>query len=108
MNKTNAKITRIELVNGSMLSFTLDLPKGTCAYDFTAGIPDVLNEVTEGSKGFVNSFATETDLKVGDEITQDGEIIAAAVAEAKIEETVLNTAKAGDYRDAFSEKNGSR
>jgi hypothetical protein len=34
----------------------------------------------------------------------NGEIIAAAVAEAKIEETVLNTAKAGDYRDAFAEK----
>ena len=104
MTTTNAKITRIELVNGSMLSFTLDLPKGTCAYDFTDGLPDVLNEVTEGSKGFVNSFATETDLKVGDEITPDGDIVAVAVAEAKIEETILNTAKSGDYRDAFAEK----
>lgn len=101
---TNARITRIELVNGSMLSFTLALPKGTYAYEFSEAIGDVLNEMTEGSQGFVNSFAEETELKVGDEITPAGEIISVGV-EAKIEATILNTAKAGDYRDAFAAKN---
>lgn len=106
MNKTNnARITRIELVNGSMLSFTLLLPGGTYACEFQDAIGDVLNEVTEGSQGYINSFATETDLQVGDEITPDGEIIPAAVASGKIEATTLNTAKAGDYRDAFAAKN---
>ncbi len=103
MNNTNARITRIELVNGSMLTFTLALPANTIAEDFSEAIGDVLN--CFGNE--VNSFATETDLKVGDEITPDGEIVS-GVGDAKIETTVLNTAKAGDYRDAFAEKNGQK
>jgi hypothetical protein len=101
-----AKITRIELVDGSMLAFHLSLPEGTMTEDFAEAIGDVLNCITEGHTGMVTSFATETDLKAGDEITLDGKIIEAVESEGKIEET--STPERQDYRQAFAEKHGQK
>lgn len=101
MNK--AKITKIELVDGCMLSFALDLPAGSSAEDFSEAIGDVLNCLTEGSVGLVNSFACETDLKVGDELTDEGGVIECSAAEGEIEHTSLRR-RTVDYRDAFAQK----
>lgn len=105
----NAKITRIERVDGSMLSFHLALPKGADTEDFSEVIGDVLNCITdEDGTGLVNSFATETDLKVGDEITPDGEIIECQTAEGVIEETKTPERDGPSLEDIFMEEQGPR
>ena len=113
--KTNetktAKITRIELVNGSMLSFTLALPAGMYVeqFDIETAIGGILNSSTDrkASTGLVNSYNESTDLKVGDEITADGEVIEASEAQGQIEATELK-GKENDYRDVFAAKHGQK
>lgn len=106
METTTAKITKIELVNGCMLSFEVALPAGKKieAFDIEAIFGSVLNSSTRGSTGFFNVSEEETTLKVGDEITTDGEVIEAAEASGKIEIVELK-GKESDYRDAYAEKN---
>lgn len=96
-----AKITRIELVNHSMLSFTLAVPKGSFAEDFLAvdDFSDILNSATEGMEGRINTFATETELKVGDEIDTDGTIYPRG-GSSEIESTSLRSFTIADHRDA--------
>lgn len=103
--KTNATIKKIELVNGAMLCFTLTLPAGMKveAFDVETAIGDILNSSTIRGEGIVNTFATQTALKVGDEITVDGEIVEAAEAQGQIEATEIK-GKENDYRDAFAAK----
>lgn len=107
METTTAKITKIELVNGVMLSFEVALPAGKKieAFDIeTAVDARILNSSTRGSTGFFNISEEETTLKVGDEITIDGEVIEAATAGGKIEAVELK-GKESDYRAAYAEKN---
>ena len=96
-----ATITKIELVNGSMLTFNFKFSEGASLNDFDMAsvIEGYLNE----GGGAVNSYLTETELKPGDVITEDGEIIEGN-GDAAIEETYLETKKSSDYRDAFENK----
>lgn len=107
---SNAKIKRIELVNGSMISLTIILPAATdYVEDFAPACGDVLNTAQKGREGYVNLLSDETDLQVGDEITPTGEIIKAAVPQGRIENTQLPSRNsASDYRDVFAEKHGQR
>lgn len=71
MTNENAKVTRVEVVNGDMLSVTTDRPD----FDFESIIPGYLN----GSEGRFNTWDMSLDIKPGDEITPDGEIIEGSV-----------------------------
>jgi hypothetical protein len=102
----NATIKKIELVNGAMLSFTLALPAGMNIeqFDVELAIGNILNASTIRGQGIVNCFSSETSLKVGDAITETGEIIEAKEAQGKVETTTL-VGKQADYRDSFNSKN---
>lgn len=65
----NATVLKVELVNGSMLTVTTDAPE----FDFS-----VIRGHLNGSDGRFNTWDTDLDIKPGDEITEDGEIIEGA------------------------------
>ena len=65
----NAKVTRVEVVNGDMLSVTTDSP------DF--GFESVSGYLN-GSGSRFNTWDMSLDIKPGDEITPDGEIVEGA------------------------------
>ena len=103
----NATITKIELVNGSSLSFTLALPAGRHEHDFDlSALGGELNTIMDGSTLVFNTFETETDLAAGDQITPEGDIIEGNT-EQPIEATELVDARA-DHRDAFAEKHNGQ
>lgn len=96
-----ATITKIELVDGAMLTFTFKFGEGATLADFNMAdlIEGYLNEAGET----VNSFMTETDLRAGDVITSTGEIIEGDGAEGIIEVS-MPARTTPDYRDAFEQK----
>ena len=99
-----ATITKIKRVNGSMLTFTFKLSKGAALHEFNMAdlIEGYLNEVGDETN-IVNSFLDDTDLRVGDVITEGGEIIEGEGTE-EISDVAGPVRTTPDYRDAFEQK----
>lgn len=96
-----ATITKIELVDGAMLTFTFKFSEGATLADFN--MADLIEGYLNEAGNIVNSFMTETDLRAGDVITAAGEIIEGDGNE-DIVEASMPARTTPDYRDAFEQK----
>ncbi len=82
--KANARITRVELVNGDMTSYTLKAEGQDYDYNFE-GLGTVLNTSGIGRGLILVTVCGEPEFAIGDEVTEGGDVVrggAAVVAEA--------------------------
>ncbi|MBC8324325.1 MAG: hypothetical protein H8E27_01690 [Verrucomicrobia subdivision 3 bacterium] len=102
-----ATIKQVELVNGSLISFTIALPDGAREYDFDlSALGGVLNTSMDNGFLIVNTFETETDIAAGDLLAPNGDIINGGGVQ--LIESVEIARESIDYRDAFAEKHNGQ
>lgn len=101
-----AKFTKVNLVNETMITYELELPEGSRLEDFdTRQLEGVTSEHQIGNKIFLCTFLMETEIRPGDLLDEDGDWIEGD-ERGEITTEEMDDSKEHDYRKAFYEKHG--